>query len=129
MDSRLLRSLVLGCGLLLALPPGWCCVPAPAVAAETPQAPREPSCCCRHPAPSEDQPAPAVPAPPAGRCCCEKESTEPPSASTVDLDPAGSLPLVDNAVCPALSLRDTAAYSGPRVHAPPPRLLYCVWLC
>src|SRR5262249_28059346 len=58
------QSLVLCCGLLVALPPGWCCfvLPATNVPARPPSVPPCPLCCKPTPAqPAPQHPEPAMP--------------------------------------------------------------------
>jgi hypothetical protein len=134
MRPFLLRLASLACGLVLTLPPGWCCLwlPRPAHAAAPADAPAESPCpCCPHPA-QPDEPATPAPARPQRCPCADRDATTPeplkvpaPQAgdglatawpAAADLSPspalAGSLP--------ALSLALTSA---------PLNLLHCVWLC
>jgi hypothetical protein len=134
MLSPLARSLMLACGLLLALPPGWCCmVPFRACAQEAaPGDAQQPRACCRH-ADGASRPSPPrapQPAPlPLGKCPCSQHavSTDAPKAVGGDLVLAAPPPAIDPVQFPAVA--------GPVVTAPLPtfdhslRLLHCVWLC
>jgi hypothetical protein len=135
MRPFLLRLASLTCGLLLALPPGWCCLwlpgPARAVAAST-DAPAEPCCpCCCHPAQPTELPPPA-PAP-VPRCpCADRDATTPeavkPPALQAGADPGAPVPAAADlspsaapgGSLPALSLALSSA---------PLNVLHCVWLC
>jgi hypothetical protein len=123
MGVRLIRILCLACGLLLALPPAWCCwTPQPAPAAQPESAPA--SCCHKETAP---KPAPA--APPA-QCPCYDRQTVAPAGSVkvaADLSPALS---------PVVAVADSPRAGPPAAAAPiapppsrPLHLLRCVWLC
>ena len=135
MRSRFLRSLMLGCGLLLALPPGWCCTfafrpakPAPAQQ-EAPQ--DTPGCCpcCAKKAPRPAQtptPAPEAPA----RCPCSDRQLAAPDAPKVfaaDMGLVVPVPVTDLFTfwpCGRfnVALRCPAAHSSSHI-------LNCVWLC
>src|SRR5947207_2817909 len=67
MNGRLIHFLLLGCGLLLALPPAWCCYPVRLSPA--PQSEPTPAACCHKP----QAPEPAPPAP--VRCPCDDRNT------------------------------------------------------
>jgi hypothetical protein len=128
MRSLLLRSLVLGCGLLLALPPGWCCLPA---CQGTPkEQPRVCTCCGGeepgNPPARQPRPAPAEP----GKCpCAGRDSTVPDGSKVFGCDL--SLP------APLAAARVLLCRVGPAgvtdVDHPPPgpplQLLHCVWGC
>jgi hypothetical protein len=119
-----LRVLVLANALLLALPPGWCCLPAdePARAA----APCR-GCCHQAGDPQDATPEPE-PLPPANDCCCLWDSVPPP-------DSRGLAP--DLSVAAAVFAEALPVLHAPRVEreaphsfAPPPRhVLLCLWLC
>jgi hypothetical protein len=133
MRSAFSRFLLLACGLLLALPPGWCCmVPAWGTSQETPKSDGpQPRSCCGH---SNEAPKPAAPerpnrAPlPVDQCPCCERSTSTDAPKTVGCDQAltAPLPLIDLAAAPV---------AGPILDSPvflfdhSLRLIHCVWLC
>jgi hypothetical protein len=132
MRRFLLHLLPLACGLLLALPPGWCCLLGPCPARAAP-APAEPSdgaqcpCCC-HPNP---RPEPARPAPPLRCPCADRDATTPDVLKPPTLLSGDGL-----AALPAgADLELTASHDAPVTHAGPLSLsaplnvLHCVWLC
>jgi hypothetical protein len=132
MRSVLFRALVLACGTLLALPPGWCCLfgrgyccgarpeaKAACSCAKTAEA----ACCCKE-KPSE----PLKPPPEKSRCCVRDLTVAP----KVD-PPTGGLAVAVLAGPPAL-LADLTTFSfsptlPTTLSTPPLHLLYCVWLC
>jgi hypothetical protein len=128
------RFLLLACGLLLALPPGWCCmVPAHAVAQETRKSDdSQPRSCCGH---SKEAPKPAAPegpkrAPlPFGRCpCCDRTtSTDAPKTLGCDQALAAPLPLIVLAASPTLAGPILDQPVSPFDHSL--QLIHCVWLC
>jgi hypothetical protein len=132
MRTSLLRLASLACGLLLALPPGWCCLwmPGPACAAAAP-AEAEPCCpCCCHPA-QPTEPATPAPAPPQRCPCADREATAPeavkPPALQAGADLGAPVPVpalapsaVQECLLPASSLTSSSA---------PLNVLHCVWLC
>jgi hypothetical protein len=135
MLSWFARFLMLACGLLLALPPGWCCMaPFSACAQESAKGDaQQPRPCCQHAdgtskpsAPRPSQPAPPLPL---GKCPCAQHalSTDAPKAAGNDLALAAPPPLIDSVPFPVVA--------DPVVIAPLPtfdhscRLLHCVWLC
>lgn len=118
--------LALLCGLILALPPGWCA--AFCRAATPPEQAGHCSSCCpaeRH----EPTPAPCRQAPPLKCCCADIDRTTPPSPEKLPLDLSFAVPLT------SLDLEGRSAagalleQTGPRAAAPPLHLLHCVWLC
>jgi hypothetical protein len=134
MRSFLLRLASLTCGLLLTLPPGWCCMwlPGPARAAAPEQSPAEPCCpCCCHPAqPTE----PASPAPaPAPRCpCADRDATTPEAVKPPALQPGADLGAPAPAAAgPAPSAAPDGLPTGLRfaLSSAPLNVLHCVWLC
>jgi hypothetical protein len=123
MSAGLIRYLCLGCGLVLALPPAWCCyVPQQSM----PQAsePARACCCCHH----EPTPQPAAPKlPPPGRCPYYDHHTTVPAKPAIG--PAFAVPVVlfaSHASAVHLSL---AAVEHPRGPSRSVHLLQCVWLC
>ena len=106
MGSRVVRSLVLACSLVLALPQGWCCLFAchTAKASETAAANSDSDLgdlgcphCANQTAPTSgptDQPTPTEN--PAAPChsvcpCADRQSTVPTSVSIVQLDTGAAL--------------------------------------
>lgn len=69
MQSTWIKSLALCCGVLLALPPGWCCVVPSLFAAARQET--EPCCCCPRSAEGEQSPAHDSRTPKPERCPCE----------------------------------------------------------
>ena len=131
MRSRFLRSLVLGCGLLLTLPPGWCCIFAFRPAKQ--EAPKASPCCCPCCAKEAPQPAPAPePAAPKApdRCPCADRHTTAPDAPKVfacDLGLVALVPVTDFFT----SWPGVRSLVGPHSPAVPTscHVLNCVWLC
>lgn len=128
-----MRSLALACSLLVALPPGWCCIRpsgccnrASAQAGKSIPEPCAGCCAGKHAPIDSPQPEPAkAPA----RCCCEHNYTPPPAPDDTDADlavfaglPAALADLADDQVVGDDSLIL-------HVHSPPLRLLLCVWRC
>jgi len=129
MSSLPRRPLALAFTLLLALPPGWCClVPPPAAprAQAPPCEPACPSCCCDAPGETpHEAPPPRQPCP---YCwCADSGSAVPPSQLTFtpDLPPADLLPLTDDGCVRAEHPAPWSLTTLP----PPTHLLHCVWLC
>jgi len=135
MPSRFLRSLVLACSSVLALPPAWCCILAPGEtkAAQTAKQVESPPPCCRQgddgPRPSSDpKPVPSK----SNKCPCDDRHT-------VQPDPSGK-PTAGHDLAPATPADAEAgrrpSFSGFRPEIsrdltpfPPLHLLNCVWLC
>jgi hypothetical protein len=136
---RLCRVLALACGLLLALPPNWCCAvgigqccgPRPAASpcgkcSACPECGGE-SCCSSTKAPA----APAPPAePPCKRGCCEWPPTVAvPKAETPTADPAPAAVAAPFAPAPG-SVSGAVIAGRPAGPSPTPlHVLHCVWLC
>lgn len=126
-----MHYLALGCGCLLALPPGWCCLLQQLAAKPAPQAAEpapHPSCCGATPAPVQSSPAPERPLPryPERCACADRQATmlDDACAAWCDLLGATSVLLVE----PALALWSHASWAA----LPPtasPHLWNCVWLC
>lgn len=127
MMTMFLRHVVpLLASVILATPPGSCCIPAKAATSES--QPIRPSCChkkvssreCEH---SGRSTTPSV------KCCCEHVSPLPEQpvrapqswATSYDIPTFGSL--FDIASCWARA-RDESIRSGPRL-----QILLCVWRC
>jgi hypothetical protein len=123
MTVRLSRFLVLGCGLLLALPPAWCCYPA--ALPRAPQSEPSPPACCQ----KEKAPAPS-PLPLPARCPCYDRNTVA-SASPEKLAADLSLPAPLAVVGPDSPCAGSTTVAAPTALAPAPPLhvLQCVWLC
>jgi hypothetical protein len=132
MRSWVRHSLVFAAALLLALPPGWCCVPLSlGKASASPLANRG---CCQTQASSPGQPCPEHnqadgPVVPSTSCCCPAGSVLPPAP---ELPPVGWI----SAALPAIGGADLApAASWPTWDVPSPfpspplQILHCVWLC
>ncbi|HZT81477.1 MAG TPA: hypothetical protein VFA26_14710 [Gemmataceae bacterium] len=123
----LLRGLVACNALLLALPPGWCCLPA--ARAESAPQPASSSCCCEHAPPAPEQPASPHPGKPCPRQCCHRDATPPAAVDKLHLDSTpAALPAVVALGC---DQPGSGPDGVPVVHllARPLQLLHCVWLC
>jgi hypothetical protein len=134
MRSLFLRYLVLGCSLLLALPPGWCCIfqvqaRSKEVKAEVP---RPIGSCCGHcrgvvkPQVPTRTPVPALP----GKCPCDdRHSTTPDAHKIVGGDLLiATTDLVHDLVLSAAEAEGLAGLPVPSSdHSL--RILHCVWLC
>jgi hypothetical protein len=134
MVPTLVRVLALQCGMLLLLPPGWCCLLAHLTqphATHTSAKPKPACCACcggEHDSPSA--PAPDHVPGREGKCPCGERAATAPGAS-VNAGPDLMLPAPG-----AVTGCDTAAPAGPACEPPaaysaPPHyhLLNCVWLC
>jgi hypothetical protein len=141
MSKGVYRTLAVVCGLLLALPPGWCyllsrgqcCVPTPVAKKATPQ--NCPKCSGTSPDPEEGThcpPGPSPPREPGEPCqsgCCLYQPTAVPKTELpgVAFGPADG-ELVHFLTCPARSVGHR-----PNIPAhpttPPLYVLHCIWLC
>ena len=121
------RLLMLGCGLLLALPPGWCCIFASEEARkETAKA----APCCRSCCGDKSQPATPTPAPDKpDRCpCADRQSTAPDTLKAFAPDLSLIAPL--HSLDFPLPTEDAADHDGFRpLVSCSAHLLNCVWLC
>lgn len=148
MPTGVCRVLSLACGLLLALPPGWCCGLTGGACCGSPpfQNPEagcrdegcaRPACgggccCAEPPAPISTLPADAPkphPDRPCDTVCCERAPAAVPKVEQPlpDLGPAGvEVPLV---LVPDRDTGTVRADAPPRSAFPPLHLLHCVWLC
>jgi len=123
--SAFSKLLALTSGILVGLPPGWCCAAPSPKAAELP--PQPVHSCCQHEQPMPDkEPAPAQPI---QKCCCEKDLASPPSPETTSPELAISIPLAipDAPALLAAGVSDlcfTDHFSSPPLH-----VLQCVWRC
>lgn len=134
---RCLRSLMLVCGLTLALPPGWCCLLASQATTTATIAPRLGSCCCTCPAPRaqsqpKSEPAKSPSAPLPKDCPCTDRLTVLTAGVTAEqVDVAVAL----LAILPAFDIWPSEAGVALRAdsdaHPPPLRLhvLHSQWLC
>jgi hypothetical protein len=121
------RILVLTCGLLLALPPGWCCL-LPQVGIRQPG--KATASCCHHKDQASTPTTPKAPlpehGPPCG--CVDRDSPVPSGPKTLPVDlasvPAVVLQPVFDGGAGAVVILTTAA-----VASPPLNVLHCVWLC
>jgi hypothetical protein len=118
MNARLIHALCLGCGLLLALPPAWCCY-TPRVTA----APTQPTCCQKAKAPQR------APVPPPAHCPCDDRDTISPSTpGKIAADVSFPTPLA--VVVPDAPRAGPVAAAPVRLAFPQPlHILQCVWLC
>jgi hypothetical protein len=143
------RVLAFVCGVVLALPPGWCCkataggccgpalpsppAPAPAGCCTSKSCASEAcarSCCPKEPADERPAPAPTHPKPnrPCDTACCEQAPTIAPKVEPpVDLGPVG----VQTTFTETADPEAVAVLVGvpPRAAFPPLHILHCVWLC
>jgi hypothetical protein len=128
------RPLVLAFCVLLALPPGWCCVLPVCTARGTERAPSEERHdCCKHCPHREDRakpPVPMAPAPEPCALCCQPSLDRLPPASPEKVQPDLSLPtpLLPMPVLIAEVSGVVADVSLPDP-SPPLNVLHCVWLC
>jgi hypothetical protein len=123
------RYLVLASALVLALPPGWCCV-RPALAAESRAEPAPARVCC-HCAVPEQGPRKPVPTKPGfpSKPCCEVGSgtivTSPEKPqNTLVADLTTVAPGLDNAFDEQVTVFCTVPASSLPLH-----VRNCLWLC
>jgi hypothetical protein len=125
------RVLALVCTLLLALPPGWCCIlqsTALAVRGKERLAAR-PACCghCKGHAPTKS--SDPVRLPPGSCPCTDRALTVPSAPRVVACESAVVTPLaLPEPVVSGATAGDGGACSLP-VFSLPPRVLNCLWLC
>jgi hypothetical protein len=124
MSAGLVRLLCLACGLLVALPPAWCCY-NPLRHSPAPAEPVHASCCHNTEAP---KPAPAQPVP--LRCPCYDRNTVAPAGPTkITADLSHPVPLV---LAAADDHRAGLSFDAGPVRltlSRPLHLLQCLWLC
>lgn len=127
MNTWLIRLAWLGCGVMLVMPPAWCCyVWQPPAAPEL--KPQPVASCCHKKQEQAPRPAPCCPAPRTHCPWCDREMAASSPKKVIDT-PALPAPLV-------LAVLD-APRAGPAVAvattlpAPsrPRHLLQCLWLC
>lgn len=125
MNTLFVKLLALCNALLLALPAGWCCLPAAEEGRESHVQPA-PTCC----ASQEREPAPDDPSPVQSdsECCCPKDGLR---ATTVEQTLSLSTAIL--AVVPGIVAAQpeaTALHTSVLVDASPPlNVLQCVWRC
>jgi hypothetical protein len=127
--ATFLRYVVLGNALLLALPPGWCCVsPAQTVDSKAKTPPPRNCCHCSEANESQQTSLPAKPTVPSVPCCkagsftvaaSPEKTVKMPVADTV----AFSLRLIEVADVHPVTI------CGLPISSPPLHLLNCLWLC
>lgn len=133
MVSKLVRVLALHCGLLLLLPPGWCCLFAPFTKPAGHILANSKPACCGHCGSKREKPsAPLRDHVPArdGKCPCgERAATAfgcPANAGPDLMFPTpGAATRVDTAYLAGSTCEPPAACSAPSHF----HLLNCVWLC
>jgi hypothetical protein len=136
MLSALLRPLVLTAGLLLLLPPGWCCLLAgvtqPPVSAGRSATPSEHACCghCGSKSAKSSRPIPGHVPGRDGKCPCGERTANAPGAP-VNAGPDLSLPAPVAVTGCVTGFQTVAAYetTAAQLHPPHFHLLHCVWLC
>ena len=126
MQPALFQLVAVATSLVLALPPGWCCIPVSQ--GRTPAVP-EPARCCHRTAPSGLPQPEEPPARPTAECCCQRDATVPEQPVQPTGPAALAMPLPTDA--PALVARPGRADSAGIPRPPDPRLhvLQCVWRC
>ena len=131
----LLRPLALTTGLLLLLPPGWCCFLAnltqPPISARQSAAPKR-TCCghCGSKSEKSSRPVPDHVPGRDGKCPCGERTANAPGAPVnagLDL----SLPATVTITASVIAVTPEAACATSAAHfdQPSPHLLNCVWLC
>jgi hypothetical protein len=133
MWGRFVHYLSLLCGLLLALPQGWCCGFDWSMASQTrAQAPAATTCSCCHVPPSpHSHPGQRPIAPPFRLCpCTYRQATLSPSA-ILPVDDSGFVAILP--VRPPLLRASAAIKEGIGFALPPSAVRIhvgkCVWLC
>jgi hypothetical protein len=129
-----MRSLALMCGLILALPPGWCCMLSPraSTTGARGEAKQVRSCCghCKHSSKATHPSAPSRQPLPPGKCpCTDRDATSPDAFKILgsDLVLTSSTSVGDAVPC-------SVSFGHPiEVHDPPSDssflILHCVWRC
>ncbi len=135
--------MALSAGLLLALPPGWCCTPT-AEATESHDAPPAEApvhpcgACCPggasvptdHPTPNDENIPERAPAAPekAGNCCCTVQTSARPDDTERPL-PAAPAGFAVTLASPVFAAVDDLAPSFLPPPSVPIHVLHCVWSC
>jgi len=141
MGNRVNRVLVLACSLLLALPPGWCCMfacqptkaPTKTFPGDTATSPVNTEECCRCCRPNRDSnpiPTDKPSAPSKNLCPCSDRHAILPYSSFVEQVHIGFVAILSPLAClPPATLIEGLVRS---THYPPTHqrhVLKCVWLC
>jgi hypothetical protein len=134
MISRPIHILIVACSLLLALPPGWCCLLEGPIFGQGGKKKLNTcgACCCDHPAKHSDAtpgPVPASPRP--ARCPCDDRNSTSPDPVSAKVDCGIALPALRTPLSPlspclienVLLGTDRVCLDG-SLH-----LLNCTWLC
>lgn len=125
------RSLALLTGLVLALPPCWCCT-LTAERGTTPARQEQSathSCCSpKQPPAPEPSPAPCAPQGPVKKCCERQTATQADSKWRLPDLPAFAAALLLPDLAPALPAV-VLPVVGFDPDLPPVHVLHCVWLC
>ncbi|HTU93341.1 MAG TPA: hypothetical protein VMF69_24890 [Gemmataceae bacterium] len=141
MRKRVVRSLVLACSLLLALPQGWCCLLAMQTAkaatttvSETTAPANTRGCCpcCPRNADRDRNPAGKPSEPEKSTCfCCPDRDATLPSTSSIERVDTGFIVIVPplDVIFPSVALLDGVAGSTFYLPAHQLHVLKCVWLC
>src|SRR6266540_2594735 len=129
MNSILSRILVLSTALVVASPPGWCCIlPTPSEKKARSPVPHCPHCPRPQPQPKKESPRDSKPKIPLSSCCCDHE-TLPPDPKVAPDNPGLAVPtlVLDGEHLP---LGVLVAESFERLLPTPPlQILHCVWRC
>ncbi len=133
MISKPVRILALACSLLLALPPGWCCVLKAYTLGQVGKKTQQicESCCHNQPA-KDSKPNPSPPSPRPGKCPCDDRNSTSADSTSAKSDCAVALPAVCDPAgslmhLPAIGVELPIAYhsfSNASLH-----LIHCIWLC
>jgi hypothetical protein len=134
MRNRLLRSLVLVSGLLLALPEGWCCLLAAQLKrhANEATAAKRPECCTCHDSCKESEPTPVKrPVIPPTCPCSQRQTILPVVASAKHINAAAVFVAVLPPVTAAPECVRGHEYTVCVVHPPTCALhiFECIWRC
>jgi len=122
---QLARKLVCALGLVLILPPGWCCMlGATRLAAE---GKGQQGCCCKS-HPNRTVPAPQTPTP-FKDCCCADRNTTPPAQPELPTPEAVLVATLPAEVLSAASLFEAGCGTVTIPRAGSLHVWNCVWLC
>src|SRR5262249_2346050 len=129
--TNLARSLALSCSLIVALPPGWCCVTPPGSTskASTGSAPSH-HCCVREKCGDSPSQSPTPAPQPCERCpCMDRDLSTPEQSRTSDMAltpaPFVALPELPNLL---IASRDFGQPTT-QIATNPLHVLNCTWLC